>query len=66
MRDHEGGTLDGLDDLGHRVGLARAGDPFQGLPSETFLDAPREKLDSLGLVARGLVGGRHPKWAHDR
>ena len=39
VRDHEGGTLDGLDDLGHRVGLARAGDAFQGLPFQALLDA---------------------------
>ncbi len=64
VRDDEGGTLYGLDDLGHRVGLARAGDALEGLPFEAFLDAASEQLDSLGLVSGGLVRGVYSERSH--
>jgi len=38
------------DDVGHRVGLARAGDAQQGLEGKSILDAIDEQPDRLGLI----------------
>jgi hypothetical protein len=51
-RDHERGPAGLRDDVGHRVGLARARDPQQRLVGETVVQALDELLDRLGLVAR--------------
>ena len=56
--EDEGGAIDGLDDLGHRVGLARARDAHERLVADALIDAFGQLLDGLGLVARRLEG-RH-------
>jgi hypothetical protein len=53
--ENERRTPEAGDDVGHRVGLARAGDAEQRLESEPVADALRELLDRLGLVARRRV-----------
>ena len=45
------GALGGLDDFGHDVGLAGAGDAQQGLVFIPFVYAVNQLLDGLGLVA---------------
>jgi len=59
--DDQGGPLDGLDDVGHRKGLARAGDPEQDLVRMPPLDPPGQLLDGLGLVTPGLEIGNEPE-----
>ena len=62
---HQGGPLDGLDDLGHGVGLARAGDAQEDLLPQTVLDAPGQLLDGLGLVPGGRVFRYDLEFRHD-
>ena len=61
---HQGGLLHPLDDLGHGVGLAGAGDAQQGLLLDPQLHAPGEHVDGLGLIAGGRVFAYHLKVAH--
>ena len=61
---HQGGPLDGLDDLGHGVGLAGAGDAQQDLLPEAVLDALSQLGNGLGLVAGGGVFGYYFKSRH--
>ena len=61
---HQGGPLDGLDDLGHSVGLARAGDAQQDLLPQAVLDALGKPGDGLWLVAGGGVFGYYLKSGH--
>ncbi len=58
-RQDKRGALDGLDDLGHGERLARPGDAEQRLVAQAVLDALRQLLDRLRLVARRLVGRHH-------
>ena len=55
MRDHHRWPPRLLDDLGHGVGLARAGHPQQHLVLFRVEDAAHELLDGASLVALGLV-----------
>ena len=50
---HQGRTAAAGDDIGHRVGLARAGDAQQGLEHQAVVDALDELADRLRLVAAG-------------
>ena len=61
--DNEGGPLDLLDDGGHRKRLAGAGHAEEHLGVHALLNAGREGLDGLGLVAGGLVGGFQDEFA---
>ena len=65
MSQHQGGLLHPLDDLGHGVGLAGAGDAQKGLLLQPHLHAPAEGFDGLGLIPGGLVFAYHPKFRHD-
>ncbi len=56
-REDQGRALGGGDDLGHREGLAGAGDAEQHLVAVLVLDAFDELLDGGGLVALRLVFG---------
>ena len=51
---HQGGALDGLDDLGHGVGLARAGDAQKDLLPQAVLNAPVSATASL-LERRDVI-----------
>ena len=53
-RDDDGRLLDGLDDLGHCVRLAGAGDAEEGLVLQAARDAVGESGDGLWLVAARL------------
>ena len=56
-RDHQGGALDQLDDLGHRVRLAGAGDAQQRLVLQAGANALCQLFDGLRLIsARFEVG----------
>ncbi len=59
--DDQGGTLDGLDDVGHREGLARTGDPEEDLVRVPLFDPPGQLFDGLGLVPPGLEVGDEPE-----
>ena len=63
MGDDERRALDALDDGGHRVGLAGAGDAQQHLAGHARLHACGERLDRLGLIALGLERGFEDKTA---
>ena len=56
-RQHERRALIALDDVGHREGLAGAGDAEQRLRPFALLQSADERLDGLGLVAGGLEVG---------
>ena len=62
---HQGGPLDGLDDLGHGEGLSGAGDAQEDLLLQPALDARRQGGDGLRLVAGGLVFGYDLKLWHE-
>ena len=64
MGQHQGGALDLLDDLGHGKGLAGAGDAQQHLLLQSVLDALRQRVDGLGLIAGGLVFRNDFKFRH--
>ena len=49
--------LEAGDDVGHREGLAGAGDAEKGLMAVPDADRIDQSLDGLGLVAPGLVLG---------
>ena len=49
-----GGPLDPLDDLGHGIGLAAAGDAQQHLVPQAVFDAAGQGVDGLGLVPLGV------------
>ena len=55
----QGGPVHPLDDLGHREGLARAGDALERLGPVAGLYAPAQRLDGGPLVTR------HVEWGHD-
>ena len=55
MRQNEGRAVDFFDDGRHREGLAGAGDAEQDLLAQAVSDALGQRLDRLGLVARGAV-----------
>ena len=55
-RQHEGGALGGLDDLGDGEGFARAGDAEENLVALLGIDAVHQLGDGGGLVALGLKG----------
>ena len=50
-RDDESGAVDFRDDVGHREGLAAAGNAEERLALEALLKAVGQLLDSAGLVA---------------
>ena len=50
---HQRGTVDRGDDVGHREGLAAARDAHQGLETVPLSESPGQGLDGLRLVARG-------------
>ncbi len=62
--DDQGGTLDPLDHPGDRGGLARAGDPLQGLVAVAPVHAVGQADDGLRLVARGLERGDDLELGH--
>ena len=62
---HQGGPLDGLDDLGHGEGLAGAGDAQEDLLLQSVLDPRRQGGDGLRLVAGGLVFGYDLESRHE-
>ena len=55
MGQHQRGPVDALDDLGHGVRLAAAGDALEHLRAQAVFQALRQLIDSLGLVAGGLI-----------
>ena len=55
VRHDQRGAIQLLDDLGHREGLARAGDSQQHLVLVAIQDAAGQRLDRLSLVALRLV-----------
>ena len=57
MSQHQRGSLELLDHVGGREGLARARDAQQGLVSQTALEALHEARDRLRLIAGGRVVG---------
>ncbi len=61
---HQRGALDLLDDLGHGVGLAGAGDAQQDLLPQAVFDALCQGLDGLGLIAGGLILRYHFESRH--
>ena len=61
---HQRGTLHPFDDLGHGIGLSRAGDAQQHLLGKAVFNSPRQSLDRLRLVAGGLIGGYDVKIWH--
>ena len=65
MRDDQGGFLGGLDQLGHRVGLAGAGDA-EDLHLDVVVDAVDKFGNGLGLVAGGPVIGNKLEWMSHR
>jgi hypothetical protein len=56
--EDEGRTVELLDDLGHREGLAGAGDAEEDLVFFAGVEAGDKLADGSGLVALGLVGCR--------
>ena len=61
---HQGGPLDGLDDLGHGEGLAGAGDTQQHLLVQAVLHALGQLFNGLRLVAGRLIVRYHLKFRH--
>src|SRR4051812_28739531 len=57
MCQHQGRALHARDDIGYRVGLARAGHAQQSLMRQARGQAFHQQLDGLGLIARRLVSG---------
>ena len=55
VREDDRGAIELLDHLGHREGLARAGDAEQHLVAVAVGQAADELRDGLRLVAAGLV-----------
>ena len=62
--DDQRGLLDLRDDVGHREGLARAGDAEQRLVAVAAQHALAERGDGLGLVAGEAVVGLDAKVVH--
>ena len=56
MGHHQRWDLQGLDDIGHGEGLARAGGAKQDLVTAAFFDAINNFGNGLGLVTCGLIG----------
>ena len=54
VRDDQRWALHALDDGGHRIGFARTGDAQQHLTGHAALNALRQRLDGLRLVALRL------------
>ena len=54
VRDDQRWALHALDDGGHRIGFARTGDAQQYLTGHAALNALRQRLDGLRLVALRL------------
>ena len=61
---YQGRPLNGLDDLGHGVGLTGTGDAQQHLGPEAVLNALGQLFDGLGLVPGGLIVGYYFKVCH--
>ena len=61
---HQRGALHLLDDLGHGVGLAAAGDAQQHLLAQAVLQSLRQLFNGLRLVAGGLIRGDNVKIGH--
>ncbi len=57
VREDEGGAVELFDDLGHREGLAGAGDTEEDLVFFAGVQTGDELADGSGLVALRLVGG---------
>src|SRR5665811_1991998 len=62
--DDQRGLLDLRDDVGHREGLARAGDAEQRLVTVAAQDAVAQRGDGLGLVAGEAVVGLDDEVVH--
>ena len=60
------GTLDGLNNLCHCVGLAGAGDAQQHLLPQAVAQTLRQFRNGLGLVACGLIFGNNLEIRHSR
>ena len=79
---HQRGAVHPLDDLGHGVGLARAGNALEHLLPQAVFQPGGQLFDGLGLVAGGLIfrydlkirhtcllspsKGRSGPWIHSR
>ena len=50
-------ALQALDDIGHGKGLARTGDPEQGLVRQSIIDVLDDLIDGRWLVAGRCIGG---------
>ena len=57
-------ALDGLNDLGHRIGLAGAGDAQQHLLPQAVAEAAGQLFNGLGLVAGGRIRGNNLEIRH--
>src|SRR5690606_17163370 len=66
VRQHERGAAEIADHVRHRVGLARARDPQQGLERRAAPELPGDARDGLRLVARGRVRGVKLEGSHAR
>ena len=61
----KGGTVHSCNDVRHGKGLARACYAKQSLVTVAFFYALHKLVDSLGLVARGLIGRNKFKFIHN-
>jgi hypothetical protein len=61
MSQNKRRTIDGLDNLGHGEGLARAGDAEKDLVLVAGFHAADELVDGRGLVAARLVAAAQSK-----
>jgi hypothetical protein len=57
VRHDDGRSLQALDHVGRGKSLARTGNPEQGLMHQPVFDALHQRIDRLGLIARGLEAG---------
>ena len=60
---HQGRTPGTGDDVGHRIGLARAGHAKQGLEGEAVFQAVNQRSNRLRLVTGGQEGLVKTEWA---
>lgn len=63
---HQGGPLDPLDDLGHGIGLAAAGNAQQHLIPQAVFNAAGQCVDGLGLIPAGGIIRYHLELSHKR
>ena len=65
MGQHQSGTLDGLNHLGHGIGLAAARNAQKHLFLNTIVQAVHQCLNGSRLIAGRLIFTYHMKLSHD-